>query len=315
VGFLFEYACEISCNQSMRLRVTALILIALCWPALSQESSQQITADFERSKVLAVKLYPECSDPNGALTQAITRLDLAAKVNNLPLFNYPGKPLVYAIGAAASLGMQPIWSRVTKDERDEIFKITADGLANTRDLAVAETPPTTPARDSFNPGSMNPESPTDKVADREVQNSPAPQPPFNPGSLNSEAPAIAPSQQSLPTAGSDGQSMIAGFHCYLYSLEAQSSGLRPHMINSHSSNLEYSGGPLGGMNKAQATEYAIRMWQQMSPDDQSAFVSQARSSGDPIAQQQADSAAAAARRPTGATIYNSDGTVSQVQYH
>jgi hypothetical protein len=69
------------------------------------------------------------------------------------------------------------------------------------------------------------------------------------------------------------------------------------------------------MSPDQAREYAMQQWQQMSHDDQMAYENQAQLAGDPIAQKQAAEAAARARGPTSATMYNSDGTVSQVQYH
>jgi hypothetical protein len=290
----------------MKFRISVLILVAGCLPAICQDNSQQITAEFERSKVLAVKLYPDCTDANSALSKTITQMDLVAKANNSRLYDFAGKPLVYAIAAGASLKIQPNWCAVTEGERDEIFTMMVDGLVNTRDLMGATASQTEPAQNITNPGSAAPRSPANTTDTQTAQQS------FNPGSMNPEnnTPGAPTPQAPAPSPAGDVHPTVAGFDCFFYELQTQSHGLWGRQGGPPT----YRGGPLGGMDKGEATNYAQERWEQMSFDQQMVYENKASFYGDPIAQQQA-AAAAHPRSPTGATIYSSDGTVSQVQYH
>jgi hypothetical protein len=125
----------------------------------------------------------------------------------------------------------------------------------------------------------------------------------------------AAQQESVATTAAAPRPTVAGYHYFLSQLEQQSgdcngakggpSGFTPNRFHQ---------GPFSGMTKQEAEESAKSQWSNLPADQQMAYEKNAQYYGDPIVKQEALDQAAAAH-PSGATMYNSDGTVTQVQYH
>jgi hypothetical protein len=123
------------------------------------------------------------------------------------------------------------------------------------------------------------------------------------------AAATPPASKAAPASGP--KPTVAGFHAFFFQLKSQSTLVGGKVEDGFP---KYRGGALGGMNPGEAEVFAQKQWSTLPYDQQVGWEQNAQMYGDPIAKQDALDREAASH-PTSATMYNSDGTTSQVQYH
>lgn len=125
----------------------------------------------------------------------------------------------------------------------------------------------------------------------------------------------AANQQGSVASAPKAVSTVAGYHYFFSQLQQQSGDCTGTKIGpSGEVPGRYRQGPFSGMTQQESELSAKNQWATLSESDRMAWEKNAQFYGDPIAKKEAQDQYEAAH-PTGATMYNSDGTVTQVQYH
>ena len=225
--------------------ILATVVVCLFLPLLSSAQSQQEEwkRNFENSKNIAVKLFPDAARADSQLRILASQMENALKRENSPLYASSIEPLVICVAASVKLNLTPNLEALTPEERQTFEYSLCYALGSAQDFSqepapVAQTVPR-PQSKPFNPGSMNDDALANKPAAPQV--------------------AAAPTDPNLkPTRN--------GYLYFYNDLVNKSGGLKGQKDGP----IIYRSGPFGGMTEGQAKASAQEQWAALSHDQQMA---------------------------------------------